>query len=278
MSQAGSRSRVAAVIVLLVALFMDLMDVTIVNVALPAIQEDLGATSEHLEWIVSGYLLGLAALLITGGRLGDIFGRRRVFVIGVIGFTAASLLAGLSSTAGALVGFRAMQGLFAGVMVPQVLSIIQAIFPPRERAAVYGITGAVTGLAAVAGPLVGGALITGDAFGIGWRSIFMINVPIGVVLIVGALWLIPETQSAHALRVDVRGVLLAMGGVLALVYPLVEGRQLGWPLWTFALMLLSPVLLALFARHQRRPSAANHAPLLPMGLFRDRGFSAGLVV
>lgn len=249
MSQAGSRSRVAAVIVLLVALFMDLMDVTIVNVALPAIQEDLGATSEHLEWIVSGYLLGLAALLITGGRLGDIFGRRRVFVIGVIGFTAASLLAGLSSTAGALVGFRAMQGLFAGVMVPQVLSIIQAIFPPRERAAVYGITGAVTGLAAVAGPLVGGALITGDAFGIGWRSIFMINVPIGVVLIVGALWLIPETQSAHALRVDVRGVLLAMGGVLALVYPLVEGRQLGWPLWTFALMLLSPVLLALFARH-----------------------------
>lgn len=155
MSQAGSRSWVAAVIVLLVALFMDLMDVTIVNVALPAIQEDLGATSEHLEWIVSGYLLGLAALLITGGRLGDIFGRRRVFVIGVIGFTAASLLAGLSSTAGALVGFRAMQGLFAGVMVPQVLSIIQAIFPPRERAAVYGITGAVTGLAAVAGPLVG---------------------------------------------------------------------------------------------------------------------------
>lgn len=278
MSQAGSRSWVAAVIVLLVALFMDLMDVTIVNVALPAIQEDLGATSEHLEWIVSGYLLGLAALLITGGRLGDIFGRRRVFVIGVIGFTAASLLAGLSSTAGALVGFRAMQGLFAGVMVPQVLSIIQAIFPPRERAAVYGITGAVTGLAAVAGPLVGGALITGDAFGIGWRSIFMINVPIGVVLIVGALWLIPETQSAHALRVDVRGVLLAMGGVLALVYPLVEGRQLGWPLWTFSLMLLSPVLLALFARHQRRRSAANQAPLLPMGLFRDRGFSAGLVV
>lgn len=278
MSQAGSRSRVAAVIVLLVALFMDLMDVTIVNVALPAIQQDLGATSEHLEWIVSGYLLGLAALLITGGRLGDIFGRRRVFVIGVIGFTAASLLAGLASTAGALVGFRAMQGLFAGVMVPQVLSIVQAIFPPRERAAVYGITGAVTGLAAVAGPLVGGALITSDAFGIGWRSIFMMNVPIGIVLIVSALCIIPETQSAHALGLDVRGVLLAMGGVLALVYPLVEGRQLGWPLWTFALMLLSPVLLALFARHQRRRSAANQAPLLPMGLFRDRGFSAGLVV
>src|SRR5690625_4025157 len=202
MTQMARRSRAVAVSVLLVALFMDLMDVTIVNVALPAIQQDLGATSEHLEWIVSGYLLGLAALLITGGRLGDVFGRRRVFVLGVVGFTAASLLAGLASTAGALVGFRAMQGLFAGVMVPQVLSIIQAIFPPRERAAVYGITGAITGLAAVAGPLIGGAPVTSDAFGLGWRSICMINVPFGMLLLDSALIMTPESNSAHTSRLD----------------------------------------------------------------------------
>lgn len=278
MTQMVRRSRAVAVSVLLVALFMDLMDVTIVNVALPAIQQDLGATPEHLEWIVSGYLLGLAALLITGGRLGDIFGRRRVFVIGITGFTAASLLAGLAPTAESLVGFRAVQGLFAGVMVPQVLSIIQAMFAPRERAAVYGITGAITGLAAVAGPLIGGALVTSDAFGIGWRSIFMINVPIGMVLIVSALIVTPESKSVHRLRLDVRGVLLAMAGVLALVYPLVEGRRLGWPLWTFGLMALSPVFLALFVGQQRRRSAASRAPLLPMRLFRDRGFSAGMIV
>lgn len=278
MFKVNNRSRFAAVIVLLVALFMDLMDITIVNVALPSIQQDLDASPEHLEWIVSGYLLALAALLITGGRLGDIFGRRRVFLIGVIGFTAASLLAGLATTGAGLVGFRAAQGLFAGVMVPQVLSIIQALFPPRERAAVYGITGAVTGLAAVAGPLVGGALITGDAFGLGWRSIFMINVPLGILLTVCALVFIPETKSTHPLRLDLTGVLLAMTGILALVYPLVEGHALGWPLWTFGVMLLSPVLFAAFVRHQRRRSAVNRAPLLPMELFRDRGFSAGLVI
>lgn len=277
MLMSSHRNRVAAATVLLVALFMDLMDITIVNVALPAIQQTLDASPQHLEWIVSGYLLALAALLITGGRLGDVFGRRRVFLIGVIGFTAASLLAGLASSGAGLVGFRAVQGVFAGVMVPQVLSIIQALFPPHQRAAVYGITGAVTGLAAVAGPLVGGALITSDVFGLGWRTIFMMNVPIGIALATCALILIPETKSAHPLRLDVPGVLLAMTGILALVYPLVEGHELGWPPWTFALMLMSPVLFAIFIKHQRRRSGANQAPLLPMELFRDRGFSAGLV-
>lgn len=277
MSRLGAGNRIVAVSVLLFASFMDLMDNTIVNVALPAIERDLGASPAQLEWVVSGYMLAFAALLVTGGRLGDIFGRRLVFVVGVIGFTAASLLAALASTGEALVVLRVVQGVFAGAMVPQVLSIIQALFLPRERAAVYGIAGAVTGLAAVAGPLVGGALITSDAFGIGWRSIFVINVPIGILLLIGALLFIPETRSEQAPRLDVLGAMLAMGGVLALVYPLVEGRQLDWPWWTFALMALSPVLLAVFVWHQRRRAAARRAPLLPMSLFRDRGFSAGLV-
>jgi predicted MFS family arabinose efflux permease len=162
-------------------------------------------------------------------------------------------------------------------MIPQVLSIIQALFPPKERTAVYGIAGAVTGLAAVAGPLVGGALITGDAFGMGWRSIFIINVPIGILLLVGAFLFIPETKSEQAPRLDVVGVVLAMAGVLALVYPLVEGRRLDWPWWALALMLLSPILLAVFAWHQRRRTASSVTPLLSMSLFHDRGFSAGLI-
>ena len=278
MAQVRKTSRIVAVSVLLFASFMDLMDNTIVNVALPSMERDLGAAPAQLEWVVSGYMLAFAALLITGGRLGDILGRRRVFVVGVVGFTVASLLAALAPGADALVALRVVQGAFAGVMVPQVLSIIQALFTPRERAAVYGIAGAVTGLAAVAGPLVGGALITSDAFGIGWRSIFMINVPIGVVLLIGAVLFIPETKSEHPLRLDIVGVTLVMGGVLALVYPLVEGRQLGWPGWAFVLMSASPVLFALFALQQRRRSRAGRTPLLPLTLFRDRGFSAGLLI
>ena len=278
MSRIGTNSRIVAVSVLLFASFMDLMDNTIVNVALPSMEQDLGAAPAQLEWVVSGYMLAFAALLVTGGRLGDILGRRKVFVVGVVGFTVASLLAALAPSADALVALRVVQGAFAGAMVPQVLSIIQALFTPRERAAVYGIAGAVTGLAAVAGPLVGGALITSDAFGIGWRSVFMINVPIGVLLLIGALLFIPETKSEHPLRLDIVGVALVIGGVLALVYPLVEGRQLGWPGWAFALMSASPVLLALFALQQRRRSLAGRTPLLPLTLFRDRGFSAGLLI
>ncbi len=277
MSPLHHRSRVAAVSVLLFASFMDLMDATIVNVALPAIRADLGADAAQLEWVVSGYLLAFAATLVTGGRLGDIWGRRRVFLIGVVGFTLTSLQAGLADSATALVGLRVAQGAFAGVMVPQVLAIIQALYSPRERAAVYGIAGAVTGLAAVAGPLVGGALVTADVLGTGWRSVFMINVPVGLLLVLGTLAFIPETRSARRLRLDVAGVVLVMSGVLALVYPLIEGRQLGWPLWTVGLLVSSPVLLTLFVRHQGRRTVADRAPLLPTTLFADRGFSAGLV-
>lgn len=143
MSRIGTSNRIVAVSVLLFASFMDLMDNTIVNVALPSMEHDLGAAPAQLEWVVSGYMLAFAAFLVTGGRLGDILGRRRVFVVGVIGFTVASLLAGLASSADALVALRVVQGAFAGAMVPQVLSIIQALFAPKERAAVYGIAGAV---------------------------------------------------------------------------------------------------------------------------------------
>jgi len=170
------RRRWIAVIVLLFASFMDLLDTTIVNVALPSIEKDLSTTSEQLEWIVSGYVLSFAVLLITGGRLGDIFGRKRLFLIGVTGFTLASASCAAATSGDMLVISRLVQGAFAAIMIPQVLSIIQVLFTPKERAAVFGALGGVSGLAAVAGPLIGGILVSQNAFGLGWGPLNTVNV------------------------------------------------------------------------------------------------------
>src|SRR4051794_31761382 len=186
--------------VLIFASFMDLLDATIVNVALPSIRTDLGASGAQLEWVVGGYLLAFAVLMITGGRLGDIAGRRRVFVAGVVGFTLGSALACVAPTIGVLLAARVAQGAFAAMMVPQVLSSVQALYAPRERAAMFGVIGAVSGMSAVIGPVLGGWLVSGDAFGIGWRSIFLINVPVGIALAVAALRWGPHTPSEHPLR------------------------------------------------------------------------------
>ena len=277
MTETG-RGRTAAVVVLLLASFMDLMDNTIVNVALPAIDASLDATPAQLEWVVSGYVLAFAATLIAGGRLGDSLGRRTVFLLGTAGFTVAALLAGLANSGTELVVVRVVQGLFAGMMVPQVLGTVQALYPPKQRAGVYGIAGAVTGLAAVAGPLLGGALVTSNVLDLGWRTIFLVNVPIGVGVLIGALALVPQSRSDHPLSVDAVGVMLVAAAVVAVVYPLIEGRQAGWPWWTAALLLLAPILVAAFVQHERRRADRGRAALLPLSLFRDRGFSAGLVV
>jgi EmrB/QacA subfamily drug resistance transporter len=262
-----------ATFILIFASFMDLIDATIVNVALPSMRDDLAATPAQLEWIVSAYLLAFAVLLVTGGRLGDIYGRRRIFVVGVAGFTAFSLMAALAPGAELLVATRAGQGAFAALMAPQLLSSIQVLYAPKERAAVFGIVGAVSGLAAVVGPLLGGWLVTADLFGLGWRTIFGINVPIGLVLIGAALRYVPDSTSERPLRLDLSGVALATVGLFLVTYPLVEGRQQGWPGWIWGLLAAGVVVLAVFVRHQRgRPSS-----LLPMPLFANRGFSAGLV-
>ncbi|MFF0413195.1 MFS transporter [Kitasatospora sp. NPDC004745] len=274
----GHRRRALAMLVLIVASFMDLLDATIVNVGLPAIQEDVHATPGHLEWVVGGYTLAFAVVLITGGRLGDILGRRRVFVTGVAGFTASSLAAGLATSGDTLVAARVVQGAFAALMVPQVLASVQALFKPRERAAVLGIIGAVSGMAAVAGPLLGGWLVSADAFGIGWRGIFAINVPIGLALLVAALLWVPDTRSAHPLRLDVPGLLLASSGLFLLVFPLVEGREAGWPGWITAMLAAAPPVLAVFVANQRRRMRRDGSPLAPMHLFADRGFTAGSIV
>ncbi len=276
-SPTSTRTRTIAVLVLFVATFMDLLDTTIVNVALPSIQEDLGATPEQLEWIVSGYVLAFAALLITTGRLGDLFGRKRIFLIGVAGFTAASVIAALAPTAEVLVVSRFVQGLFAATMVPQVLSIVQVLYAPQERAKVLGAFGAVTGSAAVAGPLVGGLLTTYDVFGLGWRSIFMINLPVGILLLVVGSALIPESRATTTVRLDLRGMALSATALFLVVFALIEGRPKGWPVWIWALMALGFALAVAFVLWQRRLERTGGAPVVPPSLFRDRGYAAGVL-
>jgi EmrB/QacA subfamily drug resistance transporter len=263
--------------VLIFASFMDLLDATIVNVALPSIRDDLGASGAQLEWTVGGYLLAFAVLMITGGRLGDILGRKRLFVTGVVGFTVGSLLACVAPSIAVLLVARVVQGGFAAMMVPQMLSTLQSLYSPKERAAMLGVIGAVSGLSAVIGPVLGGWLVTGDAFGMGWRSIFLINLPVGVVLVAFALRAVPDTRSEHPLRLDPLGLVLATAGLLGVVYALVEGRQQHWAPWIWAVAGTGLVVLAAFVLQQVRRERTTGSALLPMRLFADRGFSAGLV-
>ncbi|GAA2037005.1 MFS transporter [Agromyces tropicus] len=265
-----------AIGILLFAAFMDLLDVTIVQVALPSIGADLGATDAQLEWIVSGYLLAFAVALVTGGRLGDLHGRRRMFLIGVAGFTLASAGAAFAWSGEALVATRVVQGLFAAVMVPQLLASVQALFSPRERAPMFGLIGGVSGLAAVAGPVLGGWLVDADLWGLGWRTVFLINVPVGLVIIALAARFVPETRSARPMRLDLVGVALLTGTVLAFMVPLVEGPSLDWPGGLWWSVAAGAVLLLAFVVHERRRMRRDGSALLPMPLFADRGFSAGI--
>lgn len=277
MEKVTNKERTLATGILVFAAFMDLIDVTIVNVALPAIRSDLDATPAHLEWIIGGYALAFAVLLITGGRLGDIFGRQRVFMLGVAGFTLASAAAAFAGSGDVLVIARVAQGGFAAMMVPQMLSTVQVLYEPKERAAIFGMIGAVSGTAAVIGPLLGGWLVTNDAFGIGWRSIFLINVPVGIVLLVMSAKYLPNTKSERPSRLDLPGVGLATAGLFLLVFPLIEGRERGWPVWIWSMFGVSAVILAIFVANQVRTERRTQSSLLPMHLFANRGFASGLV-
>ena len=269
--------RLVVVVILIVASFMDLLDTTIVNVALPSIQKDLSASAAQLEWIVSGYVLAYAVLLITGGRLGDIFGRKRLFLVGVAGFTVASAACAAVGTGETLVTFRIVQGLFAALMTPQVLSVIQVLFSPKERAPVFGALGAISGLAAVGGPLVGGVLVSGDVFGLGWRTVFLINVPVGILLFIAALVVVPESRSADSPRLDLPGVFLVSLGLFLAVFALIEGREQDWAPWIWMMLGASPVILAIFVVYQSRRDKRDGSALVPPSLFNNRGYSAGVI-
>ncbi|MFI5285538.1 MAG: DHA2 family efflux MFS transporter permease subunit [Candidatus Dormibacteria bacterium] len=259
------------------ALFMVLLDVSIVNVAIPAIRSNLAANNADIQFVIAGYGLAYAVLLITGGRLGDIFGRKRLFIIGMSGFVIASALCGLAQSAIMLDLSRVLQGAMAAMMYPQVLSVIQVTFPPQERARVFGLVGAVIGMATITGPLAGGLIIRNDITGGSWRWIFLVNLPIGIGALIAAVRLITESRAPNATRLDVGGVILATAGILLLVYPLVEGQVAGWPAWTFICMGLSPVMLALFILYERSLPSTRF-PLVQLSLFRIRSFSVGVAI
>jgi EmrB/QacA subfamily drug resistance transporter len=267
----------AALAVVLTGTFMVVLDFFIVNVAMPAMQSDLHAGTGAIEWVIAGYGLTFATFLITAGRLGDQLGRRRMFSAGLALFTVASAACGLAPSPAVLVVARLVQGLAAALLSPQVLSIIGVVYNGPDRVRAISIYGIVLGLAAVGGQLIGGVLVQADIAGLGWRSCFLINVPIGVVGLAIAARAVPESRVEGANRLDLVGTALVTLGLVDIVLPLVEGRQHGWPAWTWLCLGAAPITLGLFAAHQRRLSRRGGAPLLDPALFRERAFSAGLV-
>ncbi|GAA4984677.1 MFS transporter [Kitasatospora paranensis] len=275
---ATGRRRSIALFVVLLAMFMDLLDNTIINVALPSIHKELGGSYSAVQWIAAGYTLAFALALITGSRLGDILGRRRLFLIGTAGFTVASALCGASRSGSELISARVLQGVTAALMVPQVLAVVQTMYAPRDRGKAVGMFGALAGMATVGGPILGALLTSGDIAGLGWRSVFLVNVPVGILaLVLGARYL-PESKAPRAGRLDLAGVALSALALLLLVLPLIKGQDLGWPAWTFVSMAGSLVVLAAFVAQQRRRTRTAGSPLVELGLFRHRSFAGGLLV
>lgn len=258
----------------LVAEIMDLVDATIVNIAAPSIRAELGGSEAALQWMLAGYTLAFAIGLISFGRLGDLVGRRRLFVIGAVGFTVASAICGLATSPEMLIGSRVAQGLLGAVMIPQGFAILKAVFPPAEIGKAFALFGPVMGLSAVAGPIIAGALIDANWFDAGWRMIFWINVPIGAVALFGALRYMPEVKTPGASRLDTAGVILVSLACGLLIYPLVQGRELGWPVWSIAMMVAAVPVFALFGWRERR----SGNPVIDPSLFRSRGYVAGLGV
>ncbi|HWH21591.1 MAG TPA: MFS transporter, partial [Solirubrobacterales bacterium] len=232
-------------IVVLAASVMDLLDSTIAQTAAPAIRRDLGGSYAAIEWISAAYTLAMAVTLMLGSRLGDVLGRRRVLLAGIAGFVVASVLCALAPTPTTLIGARALQGAVAALMVPQGFGLIRELFGDEGQQKAFGVFGPVMGLAAIAGPLVGGALVNLNLLGTGWRAIFLVNVPLGIAAIAAGRRFLPKTAPATpGLRLDAPSVTLAMVGGFALVYPLIQGREHGWPAWSFALLAAGVVTLA----------------------------------
>lgn len=270
--------RTLAVAVVASAFVLEVLDLTIVNVAIPSIRSGLGATAAAIEWIMAGYALTFAVLLIMGGRLGDIFGYRRVFCLGIAGFSIASLACGLAPTPGVLIATRLAQGAAAAMMAPQILSIIQILYPPHERFKVMGIFGLLGGLSSVLGPILGGLLIQLDIAGLGWRPIFLVNVPFGIAAVILAMRVLPADRSGHPSRLDVTGTALSILCLTLVILPLIEGPSLHWPWWSLALLALSLPVAAAFWWYIRRRDARDGSALIAPALLREPVFANGLIM
>lgn len=268
----------AVVAVVLLGDLLDLLDSLVTTIAGPSIVRDLGGGEEFIQWLAAGYTLAMAAGLLIGARLGDMFGRKRMFLIGITGFTLTSLLAALAVSPEMLVTVRIAQGLVGALMVPQALGLIKQSFPPDKVGVAFGLTGPVLALGGVAGPIVSGWLVDANYFGWGWRMIFAINVPIGIAIIIAGAIILPRSTPDRTIRLDVGGALLAALGMGAVVFGLVHGRDYDWAWWVIAIIVAGFAALIGFALSQRVRGRAGKSTLVTPSLFSKKAFLAGLGV
>ncbi|HWH11731.1 MAG TPA: MFS transporter [Solirubrobacteraceae bacterium] len=261
--------------VVLAANVMDLMDATIVNVAGPSIRAALGGGASTLLWLSAGYTLAFAVFLITGARLGDMFGRRRLFLVGSAGFTVMSAACSVAPSMAVLIVLRVLQGSFGALMIPQGFGMLKETFAEDEMAKVFGLFGPMMGLSILAAPVLAGALVQADLWGIGWRLVFLINVPIGIAAFAGALRVLPRTVAHPGIRLDAGGMVLIGAALTAIIYPLIEGRTDGWPAWTFVTLAAGALLLGAFVVWERR---RHGDPLIEPGLLANRTYTSGILV
>jgi len=274
----GDPRRWLALPVLLTGAFLPILDFNVVNLALPAIRQNLGATSSDVQFVISAYAATYAVFLITGARLGDWLGRRQMFMSGVAGFTFASVLCGIAWSPAVLIIGRILQGLTATLMAPQVLASIRVLFPLAEQGRALALYGATFGLANICGQILGGVLVTSQPLGFAWQAIFLINVPIGLAALIGSALLLGDSRADHAERLDIGGVVLLSVTLGLLVYPLVEGRESGWPHWIIAMLAASPIALMAFTRFETGLTRRGGSPLVEMSLFREGRFVVGIVM
>ena len=268
------RLRWVVAAVVLAANVMDLLDATIVNVAGPSIHRNLGGGANTIQWLSAGYTLAFAVLLIAGARLGDILGRRRVFLVGSAGFTLFSAACAAAPNIGVLIAFRALQGAFGALMIPQGFGLMKQVFGEDELDKAFGLFGPATGVPMLAAPIVAGALIDANLWGTGWRLVFLINVPIGLLTLLLAARSLPRGASHPGVKLDLGGVSIVGLALVAIIYPLIQGRTDGWPAWSFAILAAGAVLLVAFLRHERHSSN----PLIEPTLLTNRTYLGGIAV
>ncbi|GHF36469.1 MFS transporter [Streptomyces morookaense] len=274
--RAADRPSWAPLAVVLIGGFIAFLDFFIVNVAIPSIQGDLDASAPETQLVMVGYGAALSVGLIAGGRLGDLFGPRRIFLTGLVLFTLSSAACGFAPSIWFLAVARVVQGLSSALLTPQVLAIVSHVYTGAAWGRAFSAYGLMLGLSGLCGQLIGGVLIALDVAGIGWRTVFLINIPIGLVILALTPRVIPEFRTGSAARLDLAGAALATVSLAAVVLPLLEGRDQGWPLWAWASLIAAVPLFALFVTHQRRLAARNGAPLIEPGLFRKRAFTVGI--
>ncbi|HDT6544801.1 TPA: MFS transporter [Kluyvera ascorbata] len=272
------RHRTLSVVVVSIAMVLEIIDVSILNVAVPVLQNDLHASGQQIEWIFTGYLFFFSVLLLTGGRLGDLFGYRRLFMGGLLLFGIASAGCGLAPSANMLIVMRILQGISGALMGPQILSLVQILYPPHERFSVMSIFGILGGAAGVLGPILGGAIIEYDFFGLRWRPIFLINIPVVIVALILAWRVLPDVKSPHARSVDIPGTLLSVIGGSLLLFTLIEAPALNWPWWLCLFPLVSALVLAALWQHLKQQARLSGPALFPPQILYDRFFVAGITI